>query len=354
MAAEKIVFDIKSGFKKHSSQDFTFIEATATGLNTSARTVSYRTSKATADEYLHYHALVIATGSRTYYQAFSQSAATQETLNAIKATNSKVQSAKDIIVVGGGPTAVEFAGEVAEHRNGKAGWFSNAEHNVKITLITATDRLLPQGRAALSKTAEKKLKALNVDVLYNTRVSDTSEDKRGRTIVTLANGKKLEADLFVPAYGVEPNSSWLPAELLDSKKYVLANDTTLRVDAAGPRVYSIGDIASYSPNNIWDILASLPVLAVNMKRDLLSYNAKLPHEKPKGKDRLRVKDGKGGMVVTIGSGGGVGEIMGWRVPSWFVAFMKGRDLMVGMSGLSTVNGGSVKKEVKWTAAEAAI
>jgi NADH dehydrogenase FAD-containing subunit len=354
MAAEKVLFDIKNGFKKYSPEDFTFIEATATGLNTSARTVSYRTSKATADESLRYHALVVATGSKTYFQAFSQSAATQATLDAIKSTNSKVQSAKDIIIVGGGPTSVEFAGEAAEHRNGKPGWFSGAEHNVNITVITATDRLLPQVRPAISKTAEQKLKALNVNVLYNTRVTDASEDGHGRTIVTLAKGDKLETDLYVPAYGVEPNSSWLPTELLDDKKYLITNAATLRVDAAGPRVYSIGDVASYSPNNIWDVLGSLPVLAVNMKRDLLSYNAKLPDEKPKGSDRLRVEDKKEGMVVPIGSGGGVGVIMGWRVPSWFVAFLKGRDYLVGMSGASQVEGDSVKKEVKWSAAEAAI
>jgi NADH dehydrogenase FAD-containing subunit len=354
LATEKVLFDIKDGFKKHSSEDFTFIEATATGLNTSARTVSYRTSKATTDESLRYHALVVATGSKTYFPAFSQSAATQDTLNAIKSTNGKVQTAKDIIIVGGGPTSVEFAGEVAEHRNGKPGWFSNAEHNVNITIITATDHLLPQVRPAIGKITEQKLKALNVNVLYNTRVTDASEDSHGRTIVTLAKGDKLEADLYVPAYGVEPNSSWLPAELLDDKKYLITNAATLRVDAAGPRVYSIGDVASYSPNNVWDILLSLPVLAVNMKRDLLSYNAKLPDEKPKGNDRLRVAETREGLVVPIGTGGGVGVVMGWKVPSWFVALLKGRDYLAGMSGLSTVGGGSVKSEVKWSAAEAAI
>jgi hypothetical protein len=205
MSAEKLMFSIEDGFKQYSADDFTFIEASATGLNINARTISYKSRKSLDDEHLSYHALIVATGSRTYYQAFSQSAATQDVFDAIKTTNQKVESAKDIIVVGGGPTAIEFAAEVAEHRNGKPGWFSNAERKVNITLITATDRLLTPLRPAISKTAENKLKALGVDVVYKTRVVDAKEDRSGRTTVTLAKGETLEADLYVPAYGVEPS-----------------------------------------------------------------------------------------------------------------------------------------------------
>lgn len=349
LAIEKIQFDIKQGFKQYSVDDFTFIEAAATGINTNARTLSYKSNKSSDAESLPYHALIIATGSRTYYDAFSQSAGT---LEAIKTTNEKVASAKDIVIVGGGPTALEFAAEVAEHRNGKPGWFSSVDRKVSITVITATERLLMPLRPAIGKTAEEKLKALGVEVVYNTRVVDAKEDKSGRTIITLAKGDTLEADLYVPAYGVEPNSSWIPSNLLDEKKY-LKTDNTLRVPSAGSRVYAVGDIGSYSRNNVWDILTGLPVLAVNLKRDLLSYNPMLPNEKPNGKDRLFVPDLREGMVVPLGTGGGVGAAMGWRLPSWVVWLLKGRDYMLGMSGVPTVTGASVKETV-WSKEEAAI
>src|SRR6185312_13870754 len=159
-----------------------------------------------------------ATGSKTYFPAFSQSVGTQEVLDAMKSTNAKVEAAKDIVIVGGGPTAIEFAGEVAEHRNGKPGWFYNAERKLNITLITATDHLLPTLRPAIGKIAQQKLNALGVDVVYNERVTGAKESEDGRTVITLAKGNTLEADLYVPAYGVVPNSSWLPIELLDEKK----------------------------------------------------------------------------------------------------------------------------------------
>jgi NADH dehydrogenase FAD-containing subunit len=351
MATENIMFEIKDGFKQYSTDDFTFIEASATGLDAVARSISYKNHTTSKVEQLSYHALIIATGSSTYYQAFSQSAGTQEVLDAIKITNEKVQSAKDIIIVGGGPTALEFAAEVAEHRNGKPGWFSNVQRKLNITVITSTDRLLMPLRPAIAKIADQKLRALGVDILYNTKVVDAKESN-GRTTVTLANGEILEADLYVPAYGVEPNSSWLPADLLDDKKYLKTSDT-LRVDAAGSRVYAIGDIGSYSRNNAIDIINSLPVLAINLKRDLLSYNPLLPDEKPKGKDRVFKVDEREMMVVPLGSGGGVGAIMGWKLPSWAAWLIKGRDFLVGMSGLPTVNGDTAK-ETAWTKEEVVI
>ncbi|KZM23537.1 uncharacterized protein EKO05_0011276 [Ascochyta rabiei] len=353
MPAEKILFDIRPGLKQYSKDDITFIEGTATGVSEQSRAVTYRRSQAATEETLPYHALIVATGSKTYHQAFSMSADTRTTLDSIKYTNEKVRTAKDIVIVGGGPTALEFAGEVAEHRNGKPGFFSKVSRKTNITLITASNKLLPALRPAIAKAAEAKLKALGVEVLYNQRVVDTQTSGE-HTIITLSKGDKLEADLYVPAHGVQPNSSFLPAHLLDDRKYLKVNESTLRVDAAGPRVYSVGDVASYSRNSLVDIINSLPVLFVNLKRDLLSYNAMLPDEKPKGKDRLYVRDNKEMQLVPIGSGGGVGAVMGWKVPSWFVWMMKSRDFMVGMSGAPTVNGDSMKKEIPWTKAEAAI
>jgi NADH dehydrogenase FAD-containing subunit len=353
MSTEQVMFDLHDAFKQYSQDDFTFVEASATGLDTSARKVLYRSKKGTEDQALPYHALIVATGSNTYFPAFSMSADAQDTLDSIASTNEKVASAKKIVIVGGGPTAVEFAGEVAEQRNGKPGWFSKVEPKVEIALITSDQKLLPGLRPAIAEKAERKLNALGVEIIYNMRVTESSSTKDGRTAVTLKNGDKLDADLYVPAYGVQPNSSWLPKDLLNDKGY-LTTDSTLRVDAAGPRVYGFGDIGSYSRNNAFDIMNGLPVLAVNLKRDLLAYDPAHPDEKPKGKDREFKLDTRESMAVPIGSGGGVGAIMGWKLPSFIVWLLKGRDYMLGMSGLPTVNGDRVKKEIQWTAEEAAI
>ncbi|KAF2852592.1 AMID-like mitochondrial oxidoreductase-like protein [Plenodomus tracheiphilus IPT5] len=346
MAVEKIVFDLNKGFAKYPKEDFTLIEASATGLDTASRTLNYRSDAVSENQCLAYHALIVATGSKTYHPAFSANTNIQDTLDAVKETNEKIAASKKIVIVGGGPTGVEFAGEVAEHRNGKPGWFSKASKSAEITLISADAHLLTTLRPAISKLAETKLKALNVDVLYNTRVLDTTPSKDGTsTTLSLSNGTTLETDYFVPAYGVEPNSDWLPPTLLDEKRYLKSNHNTLRVDEAGPRVYAFGDIGSHSNNTAYQINLSLPALAVNLTRDLLSYDAADPEAKPKGKDRHFVVDTREGAIVPIGSGGGVGALMGYKVPSFFVWLLKGRDYMLGLSA-PTVSGGNVAKAVK--------
>ena len=354
MATETTLFDIrKVALAQYSSEDITFVQATATGLNDSVRTVSYKAANGSSEERLSYLAWVVAPGRTTSHPAFSMTTDAKKTIDSINYTNEKVASAKEIVIAGGGPTSVEFAGETGEFRNGKPGCFSKPDPKVNITLITAGDRLLPALRPEIGKAAEQKLAQLGVKVLYKQRIVDATETKDGRVVVELNKGEKLEADLYVPAHGVQPNSSFLPAHLLDEKKYLKTNAETLRVDEAGPRVYSIGDVASFSRNSVPDILESFPALAVNLKRDLLSYNAKLPNEPAKGKDRIYTQSTKENQIVPIGSGGGVGAIMGWRVPSWFVWLLKGRDYMLGLSGLPTVRGDR-SKEIVWSAEEAAI
>ncbi|KAF2270087.1 FAD/NAD(P)-binding domain-containing protein [Lojkania enalia] len=352
LPAEKIFFDIEEAFKKYPSNNFTFLQGAATGLDTTARTITYKRSEYLGDEQLSYHALIVATGSRTFEPAFSQPTDKLTTLNAIKSLNTKLSTAKDVVVVGGGPTGVEVAAEIGELLNGKPGWFSTPEKKANITLITAANHLLHTLSPSRGKEAEIKLKRLGVDVLYNTRVADTTATKDGRTVVTLGKGEKLEVDVYVAAHGVLPNSSFIPSPLLDANGYVKTNPQTLRVDEAGARVYAIGDVASYSRNTILDVYDSFPVAMVNLKRDLFSYNPANPNKKPSGKDRHFTPNKKEMMIVPVGSAGGVGALFGWRAPNWLVWLAKSRDFMVGIGPGPVISGDKVKKEVAWTKEEA--
>lgn len=355
LPTEKVIRDLnEEGFKQYSSSEFTFIIGTATGLDTAARTVTYKRSEYLGDEQLKYHALVIATGSKTHDPVFSMHTDTPALVNAIKTRNTKLKSAKDIIIVGGGPTAVEHAGEIGDLLNGKPGWFSTPPRKVNITIITAGSQLLPQLRPAIGKQAEGKLKKLGVDVVYNTRVADVSTGKNGRTTVTLAKGEKLEADLYIPAHGVLPNSSFVPDALLTDTGYIKTNASTTRVDAAGPRVYAYGDVASNTRNTIVDVYDSFPALVINLKRDLLSYNPNNPDAKPKGKDREFKPNLKNTQIVPIGTAGGVGEIYGWRLPNWAVWLIKARNFMIDIVTPPLLNGDKVSKEIKWTNEEAVV
>lgn len=350
---DKALFDIENAFKQYSSSDFTFIQASVTHLNPTARTVTYKKNEYLEEEELAYHALVVATGSRTHDPAFSMHNDTASLLNTIKTRNAQIKAAKSIIIVGGGPTGVEHAGEVGELLNGKPGWFHTPPPKTNITLITADSKLLPLLRPSIGKIAEGKLKKLGVDVIYNTRVANVST-KSNKTTVTLAKGDKLETDLYIPAHGVLPNTSYIPDELLNDTGYLKTNSSTLRVDEAGPRVYALGDVASYSRNIVLDIYDAAPVLAINLQRDLLSFDPKNPAAKPKGKDKQYQPLTKETQFVPIGTGGGVGAMFGWRAPSWFVWFLKGRDYLLGMATTPLITGDKFKKAFPWTTEEATI
>lgn len=139
----------------------------------------------------------------------------------------------------------------------------------------------------------------------------------------------------------------MPKHLLDAHNRVLTTESTLRVTSeAGPLVYAVGDITSFTMGGIPEIMNEVPVLASNMKRDLLVAHSGDLSAKPKGADRTYVPETRELQVVPVGRGGGVGAAFGWRLPSFFVWLIKGRDYMVGKS-VGRLYGENEVKEVKW-------
>ena len=92
----------------------------------------------------------------------------------------------------------------------------------------------------MSETALDQLRALNVDVRLNTEVNAPTQLTDGKQELELAGGEKLLVDLYIPTFGVVPNSSFVPREFLDSNSFVKVDDY-FRVEGA-EGVYAIGDV----------------------------------------------------------------------------------------------------------------
>jgi hypothetical protein len=179
--------------------------------------------------------------------------------------------------------------------------------------------------------------------------SSPSTSNTTQTKLTLSNGSELYTDLYLPALGSTPLSSYIPTHLLDPHKRLLTTESTLRVTPqAGPLTYALGDITSFTTGGIPEIQSEVPVLASNMKRDLLAAHAGNLSAKPQGVDRTYEPERRELQLVPVGRGGGVGAIYGWRVPSWAVWLIKGRDYLVGKS-VGRLHGEGEVKEVKWLA-----
>ena len=129
-----------------------------------------------------------------------------------------------------------------------------------------------EGRpATVSETALSALKALNVDVRLSTKIQEPVQLTNGKHEVTLSNGEKLVADLYIPTFGVVPNSTFVPAEHLDANGFVKV-DEFFRVEGADG-VFAIGDVNNVEPPQFLPAQNQCTHLANNM---VLSLTGKSP------------------------------------------------------------------------------
>jgi apoptosis-inducing factor 2 len=335
---EKLFVSILKVFEQYPEGSFRFIHGTATELDHTNRTVSVNFAVGNAEK-IDFHALVIATGASTPSPLLGLNRDDEFLRSNWTAFRKALPTAKSIVIAGGGPAGIETAGELGEYLNGCAGWLSSKLSNpkVSITVVTSGSEILPVLRPTIAKKAEEYLAKVGVTVIKNARVETVAPHGAGtesalttKATLTLVDGKTLDADLYIPATGTRPNTSFIHEALLTSDGRVDTNASTLRVDKAGPRVYAVGDVASYARPAVHAILSAIPVLCANIKRDLLLASGK--EESSVGEDRVFKEDTRETQMVPIGKSKGVGAAMGYQLPSFMVWLIKGRDYWLWTTG----------------------
>ncbi|KAH7073155.1 FAD/NAD(P)-binding domain-containing protein [Paraphoma chrysanthemicola] len=339
----KLFVDIANQLEQYPAGSYKFVKGTAVQVDHQARTTTVRMRDGT-ETIIPFHALIIATGASTPSPLLglnvNENALRESWSNFRKA----IPTAKSIVIAGGGPAGVEVAGELGEYLNGRPGWFSSAlsSPKVNITLITTGDRILPALRPAIAATAASYLRFLGVTILLNTKVSTVTPSDAGLSIssltspatLTLSTSETIDAHLYIPTTGTKPNTSFLPPSLLAHDSRITTNPQTLRVDTAGPLIYSIGDCSTAFRPAIHNIIAAVPVLCNNIHHDLLTSSSpsanltskQIPAEKHFHEDTRETQ------LVPLGTKKGVGAAMGWRLPGWLVWVIKGRDYWVWTTG----------------------
>jgi len=134
------------------------------------------------------------------------------------------------IILGGGVIGVEFASL----------W---ASFGVKVTIVEALPRLVPNEDAAISSYLERLFRRRRITAKTGARVTDVvSADDAVR--VTLESGDELSADLLLVAVGRSPRTADLGlAEAgVDLDSGFVVTDDKLR--SSVPSVYAIGDIVA--------------------------------------------------------------------------------------------------------------
>ncbi|KAG9239537.1 hypothetical protein BJ875DRAFT_414260 [Amylocarpus encephaloides] len=228
---EKLFQPIAAGFSKYPGHQFEFILATAESLDVDAKNVEI--SSLEGNQVLSYDFLILATGSRTIGGApFKGLGTTEETKDQLHGFQGRVKKAKTIVVAGGGVTSVEVAGELGfEYGRGK-----------NIILIASGPSLLEGTPSSISKYATKELQNLKIDIRLSTRVVSSTYLSSSQQELTLATGETLTTDLYIPTFGLTPNSSYIPAKFLNAQKYAIVN-TYLQLKETKD-IWAIGDVSN--------------------------------------------------------------------------------------------------------------
>jgi NADH dehydrogenase FAD-containing subunit len=326
---EKLFVSIPQVFEQYPEGSFRFVHGTATELDHTSRNVSISLATGSVEK-IDFYALIIATGASTPSPLLGLNRDVEFLRSNWTAFREALPTAKSIVIAGGGPAGIETAGELGEYLNGRAGWFSSKLENpkVSITVVTSGSKILPALRPALATRAEGFLAQVGVTVIKNARVKSVAPEGAGtdtvmtKTILTLEDGSTMDADLYIPATGTTPNTGFVHESLLTADGRV-DTATTLRVDKAGPRIYAIGDAASYGTPAIHVIFNVVPILSTNIKHDLLLDAG--AEKSSVGEDRVYKEDTREMQMVPIGKSKAVGAAMGWQLPGFLIWLVKGRD-----------------------------
>ncbi|KAI7877176.1 FAD/NAD(P)-binding domain-containing protein [Lichtheimia hyalospora FSU 10163] len=191
--------------------------------------------------------LIIATGTSNPDPFKLSTTSLEQSTKRIAHIRNQVKEAQSIVIVGGGPTGIELSGEIR-----------GAYKDKKITLVHRGSQLLSKEipDKARMKVLEK-MRQNNIHVVFNDSVPSlpTGHHESVQVPVTAPfihtkEGKKLDCDLLLIAFGNRPNTAWIDPSMLSENGYVKVK-STLQVDVPGyETVYVMGDAADLQENKL--------------------------------------------------------------------------------------------------------
>ena len=244
-----IAYPFRTVFRR--SRNVRFRQARVTGVDFDARRVTVA-----GGDPIPYDTLVLATGSANAYLGNPELAERtigmkhldealrlrNHVLSCLERAAQSADAAEraewlTFVIVGGGPTGVEYSGALAELLDMVLGrdFPELAPGSARVVLVEGADRLLGPFHPKLGAYAADTLRSRGVEVRLSTMVGKATD-----TAAVLSSGETIGARTIVWSAGVGPSDP-LPPDSARSRTRRLEVDDRLRVR---PGVYAIGDIAS--------------------------------------------------------------------------------------------------------------
>ncbi|RZR73197.1 hypothetical protein BHM03_00021292 [Ensete ventricosum] len=222
----------------------------------------------------------------------------------------KIKSSQSILIVGGGPTGVELAGEIAADFPEK-----------KVTIVHKGSRLLEFLGPKASKKALHWLTSKKVDVLLGQSVDLNSISEADGVYMTSA-GKQITADCHFVCIAKPLGSSWLQNSVLKdclNEKGRLMVDECFRVRGRS-NIFAIGDIT--------DVPEIKEGYIAQKHSAVVSKNLQLLMKGGNESKLVKYKAASATTIVSLGRKEGVGQFPFGTVIGCLPGRIKSKDLFV--------------------------
>ncbi len=218
-----------------------------------------------------------------------------------------------VVVVGAGFAGVETIGELNDFiKDSVKSYYHNINpDNIKMILVSASDKILPELGEELGKKAYESLQKAGVRIILNTKAVDAGED-----FVFLGNGESISCDTMIWTAGVTMDSVITSLDC-EHKSGKIAVNSFLNLTNYD-NVYALGDCAAVTDTKTGGLYPPTAQHALRQSR-IVSHNLKCTiFHKPKQKQfNFESK----GMMAIIGKRDGIAKISGHSltgIPAWFV------------------------------------
>jgi NADH dehydrogenase len=325
----EIAYPLRAIFKRN--RNVRVVMAEVTDFDLDAREVHLRpVGDVPAPATVTYDTLIVAGGSRYSYfghDEWREHAAEVKSLESALVVRSRLLGAFEaaeaepdvtaraawltFVVVGGGPTGVEMAGQIGElARDTLRRDFRNVDPSTaRILLVEAVDRVLPAFPPKLSASAERSLEKLGVTVLTGRTVVGMDDDS-----VTI-DAERIETRTVIWAAGVTASSLASRLGELTGAQRDGAGRVSVEPDLTlpgHPEVFALGDMVRVGET----VLPGVAPVAMQQGR----YAAKVVRARLDRREIGRFRYRDKGNLATIGRAAAVADVKGLRL-SGFVAWL---------------------------------
>ena len=215
-----------------------------------------------------------------------------------------------LVVVGGGFTGVETAGEMVELFRSVGRFYPRVRRSdVRIVLVEGGATLLPGLPARMGSYAEKFLRGRGVEVLTGDGVRGADEEG-----IELAGGRRIETRTIVWSAGIRPRLLAGSERLPHAHNGAILTASDMSV-AGFPGIWACGDCAAipdgtgkYFPPTAQHAIREGPVLADNLMAALRGRPTRAFHYTSLG------------MMASLGARKAVAQLPGNRVLTGFLAW----------------------------------